>query len=220
MSVAEIYEWLSQKYPEYQYTKYKIRKVLKHDFERKCPRFVIGNRDRLAGIPLRYIIRPGTESELRKSFGGPPRRRQICQFYGGLSQVIHCVLCKRGFDCHESFVTHQREAHSHSASSSSTDKETRSVDHARVHIGRRRNEERELDCNANADRFATVDKTVRDAQIIEDTASCQIPDDNNSVDSISAEEQGVDEKYYFIHGMVTLKSSPHRRSPQDVKDKV
>lgn len=77
MSVAEIYEWLSQKYPEYQYTKYKIRKVLLYDFERKCPRFVIGNRDRLAGIPLRYIIRPGTENELRKSFGGPPYHRQI-----------------------------------------------------------------------------------------------------------------------------------------------
>jgi hypothetical protein len=41
MSVAEIYEWLAQKYPEYRYTKYKILKVLKHDFERKCPRFVI-----------------------------------------------------------------------------------------------------------------------------------------------------------------------------------
>jgi hypothetical protein len=43
MSIAEIYEWFAQKYPEYQYTKRKIRKVLKHDSERKCPRFVIAN---------------------------------------------------------------------------------------------------------------------------------------------------------------------------------
>jgi hypothetical protein len=28
MSIAEIYEWLAQKYPEYQYTKRKIRKAL------------------------------------------------------------------------------------------------------------------------------------------------------------------------------------------------
>jgi hypothetical protein len=99
MSVAKIYEWLAQKYPEYQYTKYKIRKVLKHDFERKCPRFVIANPGRIAGIPLRWMIRPRTEPQLRRCFGGPPPpRRPIPQFYGGLSQVIHCILCKRGFN--------------------------------------------------------------------------------------------------------------------------
>lgn len=107
MSVAEIYEWLAQKYPEYQYIKYKIRKVLKHDFERKCPRFVIANPGRIVGIPLRWMIRPGTEPQLRRCFGRPPPpRRPIPQFYGGLSQVIHCILCKRGFNGQESFATH------------------------------------------------------------------------------------------------------------------
>lgn len=121
MSVAEIYEWLAQKYPEYQYTKYKIRKVLKHDFERKCPRFVIANPGRIVGIPLRWMIRPGTEPQLRRCFSGPPPpRRPIPQFYGGLSQVIHCILCKRGFNGQESFATHQREAHSRGVTVSPT----------------------------------------------------------------------------------------------------
>jgi hypothetical protein len=120
MSVAEIFEWLAQKYPEYQYTKYKIRKVLRHDSERICPRFVIANKSRLAGVPVRWTIRPGTEPQLRQRFSGPPTKRPIPQFYGGLSQVIHCVLCNRGFDCHESFVTHQREAHSSGSTMSPT----------------------------------------------------------------------------------------------------
>jgi hypothetical protein len=131
MSVAEIYEWLAQKYPEYQYTKYKIRKVLKHDFERKCPRFVIANPGRIAGIPLRWMIRPGTEPQLRRCFGGPPPpRRPIPQFYGGLSQVIHCILCKRGFNGQESFVTHQREAHSRGATVSPTIHKGATVTHS------------------------------------------------------------------------------------------
>ncbi|KAH6700677.1 hypothetical protein BKA61DRAFT_207354 [Leptodontidium sp. MPI-SDFR-AT-0119] len=67
------------------------------------------------------MIRPGTEHQLRRCFRGPPPpRRPIPQFYGGLSQVIHCILCKRGFDGQESFVTHQREAHSRGATVSPT----------------------------------------------------------------------------------------------------
>ena len=40
MSASEIYEWLAEKYPSYQYTKRKIRHVLRHDSERTSPRFV------------------------------------------------------------------------------------------------------------------------------------------------------------------------------------
>jgi hypothetical protein len=53
MSISEIYEWLAEKYPHYQYTKSKIRHVLSHDSERKSPRFVIANNYRIAGVPLR-----------------------------------------------------------------------------------------------------------------------------------------------------------------------
>ncbi|KAH6702779.1 hypothetical protein BKA61DRAFT_740376 [Leptodontidium sp. MPI-SDFR-AT-0119] len=110
---------------------YKIRKVLKHDFERKCPRFVIANPGRIVGIPLRWMIRPGTEHQLRRCFRGPPPpRRPIPQFYGGLSQVIHCILCKRGFDGQESFVTHQREAHSRGATVSPTIHKRAAVTHS------------------------------------------------------------------------------------------
>jgi hypothetical protein len=42
-SVSEIYEWLAEKYPCYQFTKDKDRKVLLHDSERKSSRFVIAN---------------------------------------------------------------------------------------------------------------------------------------------------------------------------------
>ena len=80
--------------------------VIQHDFERKCPRFVIANESQLAGIPVRWTIRPGTEPQLRQCFGGPPSKHLISQFYGGISQVIHSVLCNQGFDCHESFVTY------------------------------------------------------------------------------------------------------------------
>jgi hypothetical protein len=108
---CEIYEWLAQKYLEYQYTK--------RDSERKCPRFVIANTYRLAGVLLRWTIRPGTEAQLRRCFSGPPPTQcPLPQFYSGLSQVVHCVLCNRGFDRHKSFVRHQREAHSSDATMS------------------------------------------------------------------------------------------------------
>ncbi|OBT39115.1 hypothetical protein VE00_10616 [Pseudogymnoascus sp. WSF 3629] len=214
MTVAEIHEWFALKYPEYQYGKYNIRKVLNS----RNSRFVIANRDRIAGLPARWIIRPRTETQLRKRFSGPPRSRIIRQIYGGPSQEIHCILCRRSFDCHESFMTHQREAHSDGASlSPATKKETGSFDHAPAVTsdpgagtlsGRRRVEERELDYDPNADQFAAGDETVRDVQFVKDAASSQIVDDNDSVDSILAEKRGVDEKYDFIHGMATLKASP------------
>ena len=113
MSVSEIYEWLAEKYPRYQYTKYKVRKVFLHDSERKISRFVIANKRRMAGVPLRWTIRPGTEPQLRRLFGGPPPTEpQFSQLYGGLFQQIHCVLCNRTFNCHETSVGHQQEAHS------------------------------------------------------------------------------------------------------------
>lgn len=63
MSVTEIYEWLARKYPRYQYTKDKIRHVLRHDADRKSPRFVIANK-----YPLRWTIRPEMETQLRLCF--------------------------------------------------------------------------------------------------------------------------------------------------------
>ena len=114
MSASEIYEWLAEKYPSYQYTKHKIRDVLRHDSERKSPRFVIANKHRITGVPNRWTIRPGTEPQLRRLFGDPPPAEpQFPQFYGGLSQQIHCVLCSRSFDCQESFARHQQAHSSH-----------------------------------------------------------------------------------------------------------
>jgi hypothetical protein len=49
----------------------KIRKVLKHDSKRKGPRFVIANTYPLAGVSLRWTIRPGIEAQLRRCFSGP-----------------------------------------------------------------------------------------------------------------------------------------------------
>ena len=214
MTVAEIHEWLALKYPEYQYRKYNIRKVLNS----QNSRFVIANRDRIAGLPARWIIRPGTETQLRQHFSGPPRSRIIRQIYGGPSQEIHCILCRRSFDCHESFMTHQRVVHSDGVSlSPATKKETGSFDHVPAvtsdpgtgtHSGRRPDEEREPDYGASANRFATGGGTVRDVQVVSNAASSQIVEDSDSVDSILAENQGVDEKYDFIHGMVTFNASP------------
>lgn len=101
LSASEIYEWLAEKYPRYQYTKTKVRHVLRHDSERQSPRFVIANEHRPLGVPIRWTIRPGTENQLRQLFNGPPP-----------PEPLHCVLCNQVFDRHESFVRHQREAHS------------------------------------------------------------------------------------------------------------
>ncbi|KFY80512.1 hypothetical protein V499_00636 [Pseudogymnoascus sp. VKM F-103] len=214
MTVTEILDWLALKYPEYQYNRYKIRKVLN---SRKS-RFVIANRDRIASLPARWMIRPGRETELRKLFSGPPRSRPIRQIYGGPSQEIHCILCRRSFNCYESFVTHQQDAHSDSASlSPATNTEIGSFDHGTAVTfesragpdgGKRRDAERELDYDANADRLATGGETIRDAQFIEEATSSPIVDDNTSVDDILAEKQGIDERNYFIHGTVTLTTTP------------
>ncbi|CZR66317.1 uncharacterized protein PAC_16218 [Phialocephala subalpina] len=119
MSVSEIYEWFVEKYPRYQFTKNKVRKVLLHDSERKSSRFVIANERRMVGVPLRWTIRPGTEPQLRRLFNGPPpAESQFPQFYGGLSQQIYCVLCNLSFDHHETFMRHQQEAHSSHATMS------------------------------------------------------------------------------------------------------
>jgi len=113
MSVSEIYEWLAEKYPRYQFTKDKVRKVLLHDSERKSSRFVIANKRRTAGVPLRWTVRPGTEPQLRRLFSGPPpAESRFPQFYGGFSQQIYCVLCNLSFDRHETFATHQQQVHS------------------------------------------------------------------------------------------------------------
>jgi hypothetical protein len=116
MSVSEIYEWLAENYPRYQFTKDKVRKVLLHDSERKSSRFVIANKRRMSGVPLRWTIRPGTEPQLRRLFSGPPpAESQFPQFYGGLSQQIYCVLCNLSFDRHETFVRHRQQVHSNHA---------------------------------------------------------------------------------------------------------
>merc|ERR1712093_964438 len=79
---------------------------------RTSPRFVIANKNRIAGASIRWTIRPGTEAQPRRSFSDPPPAEpQFPRSYGGLSQLIHCVLCNRRFDRHESVARHQREAH-------------------------------------------------------------------------------------------------------------
>src|SRR6266536_4960481 len=50
MNVSEIYEWLAEKYLCYQYIKFKVCKVLEHDSKRKTFRFVIINKNRMAGV--------------------------------------------------------------------------------------------------------------------------------------------------------------------------
>jgi hypothetical protein len=121
MSVSEIYEWPAEKYPSYQYTKRKIRHVLRHDSERRSPRFVIANRNRAAGVPIQWAIRPGIEAQLRRLFSDPPPAEpQFPQSYDRASQLIQCVLCNRPYDRHKSVTRHQRETHpSHVAMSQS-----------------------------------------------------------------------------------------------------
>jgi hypothetical protein len=129
ISVSEIYKWLFEKYPRYQFTKNKVRKVLLHDSQRKSSRFIIANERPIVGVPLRWTIRPGTEPQLRRLFGGPPpAESQFPQFYGGLSQQIYCVLCNRSFDRHETFVRHQQQAHSGHATTSPAVGETPPAD--------------------------------------------------------------------------------------------
>ena len=72
MSISEIYERLAEKYLSYQYTKHKIRGVLRHDSERKRPRFVVANKHRIAGVLIRWTIRLGIEPQLRQLFSDPP----------------------------------------------------------------------------------------------------------------------------------------------------
>lgn len=52
MSVSEIYEWFAEKYPNYLYTKCKIRYILRYNSETTSPRFIILNRNRAAGVPI------------------------------------------------------------------------------------------------------------------------------------------------------------------------
>ena len=86
IGVSKIYEWLAKKYPSYLYTKCKIRHVLRHDSKRTSPRFIIANRDRTAGVPIRWAIWPGTEAQLRRLFNGPPfAEPQFPQSYDRLS---------------------------------------------------------------------------------------------------------------------------------------
>jgi Chromo (CHRromatin Organisation MOdifier) domain len=89
MSICEVYEWLAEKYPECQYTKYKIRKVLLHDSEREQPRFMIANKHRLPGVPCRWAIRPEMEPELRRLCYPPlGRESQVLQ---SLGDRCHCT---------------------------------------------------------------------------------------------------------------------------------
>ncbi|KAH8792217.1 hypothetical protein F5882DRAFT_376774 [Hyaloscypha sp. PMI_1271] len=83
MSICEVYEWLAEKYPECQYTKDKIRKVLLHDSAREQARFMIANRHRLPGVPCRWKIRPEMEPELRQLCYAPlGRESQVPQSLG------------------------------------------------------------------------------------------------------------------------------------------
>jgi hypothetical protein len=119
MNVSEIYEWLAEKYLCYQYTKSKVCKVLEHNFKRKTSRFVIANKNHMAGVLIRWTIRPGIEPQLRRLFSGPsPAEPPFPKFHGSLSQLAHCVHCNRWFDRHESFARHQREANSSNAAMS------------------------------------------------------------------------------------------------------
>jgi hypothetical protein len=89
MSICEVYEWLAEKYPECQYTKYKIRKVLLHDSEREQPRFMVANKHRLPGVPCRWAIRPEMEPELRRLCYPPlARESQVLQSMG---DGCHCI---------------------------------------------------------------------------------------------------------------------------------
>jgi hypothetical protein len=89
MSICEVYEWLAEKYPECQYSKYKIRKVLLHDSEREQARFMIANKHRLPGVPCRWAIRPEMEPELRRLCYPPlGRESQFPQFLG---DRCHCT---------------------------------------------------------------------------------------------------------------------------------
>jgi hypothetical protein len=90
MSICEVYEWLAEKYPECQYTKYKIRKVLLHDSEREQPRFMIANKHRLPGVPCRWAIRPEMEPDLRRLCYPPPLGRES-QVLQSLGDRCHCT---------------------------------------------------------------------------------------------------------------------------------
>ncbi|KAL5316311.1 hypothetical protein ACEPPN_015356 [Leptodophora sp. 'Broadleaf-Isolate-01'] len=95
MGVSEIYEWLAEKYPQYQYNKNQIRLVLHRDSERKNPRFMIANKHRIAGVPIRWTIQPGTEHQLRRWLSGPPlgREPQVHQSLGETLQLIGYDKC-------------------------------------------------------------------------------------------------------------------------------
>jgi hypothetical protein len=89
MSICEVYEWLAEKYPQYQYTKTKIRNVLHHDSERQQPRFMIANKHRLPGVPCRWAIWPEMEPELRRLCNPPlGRDSQVLQTLG---DRFHCT---------------------------------------------------------------------------------------------------------------------------------
>jgi hypothetical protein len=77
--------------------------------------------------------------------------------------------------------------------------------------GSRKHRDREdkLDDRVNADRSATGDETIGDAQIFEDAASYQISDNNSSINNTWAEKQKDSRTYYLTHGIVTVKISPH-----------
>jgi len=90
MSICEVYEWLAEKYPQYQYTKKKIRNVLLHDSERQQPRFTIANNHRLPGVPCRWAIRPEMEPELRRLCYPPPLGRES-QVLQSLGDRCHCT---------------------------------------------------------------------------------------------------------------------------------
>jgi hypothetical protein len=82
----------------------------------------------------------------------------------------------------------------------------------------RPNEESELDDSVYVSRAAAGDERLKDAQIFEGAASCQISGDENSpVDGILVEMQGDNGKHYIIRRTVTVKRSQMRAS-QDIED--
>lgn len=89
LSICEVYEWLAEKYPEYQYTKHKIRDVLRHDSERERPRFMIANKHRLPGVPRRWAIQPEMEPEVRRLCGSLlERQTQVPETTGNIPPPI------------------------------------------------------------------------------------------------------------------------------------
>ena len=68
ISVSKTYKWLTEKYPSYQYTKRKIRYILRYNSKRTSHRLVIANEHCITGVLIQYSIYPRTELKLYRLF--------------------------------------------------------------------------------------------------------------------------------------------------------